>query len=98
MVSSRNKCAPTLPSLVRCSTSAFRETKRCTIPHPVFIISLWCDKTGKPKHYAFIEFENAEVARIVAETMNGYFLYRKTLVVKVVPPEKLHPATFVGGM
>lgn len=54
-------------------------------------------QTGKPKHYAFVEFENEEVARIVAETMNGYFLYGKTLVVKVVPAEKLHPATFVGG-
>jgi hypothetical protein len=28
-------------------------------------------KTGKSKHYAFVEFKFKEVASIVAETMNG---------------------------
>jgi RNA recognition motif-containing protein len=32
-------------------------------------------KSGKSKHYAFVEFASKEVADIVAETMNGYFLY-----------------------
>jgi len=53
--------------------------------------------TGKSKHFAFIQFASEEVAQIVAETMNGYFLYGKTLIVKMVPPEKVHPDTFIGA-
>jgi nucleolar protein 15 len=32
-------------------------------------------KTGKAKHYAFLEFHHAAVAKIAAEAMNGYFLF-----------------------
>jgi nucleolar protein 15 len=32
-------------------------------------------KTGKSKHYAFVEFADAEVAKIVAETMHNYLLF-----------------------
>lgn len=32
-------------------------------------------KTGKSKHYGFIEFENKAVAKIASETMNNYLLY-----------------------
>lgn len=32
-------------------------------------------KTGKSKHYAFIEFENREVADIVVECMDNYLLF-----------------------
>lgn len=32
-------------------------------------------KTGKSKHYAFIEFSSNSVARIVAETMHNYLLF-----------------------
>ena len=31
-------------------------------------------KTGRSKSYAFIEFDSAEDASIVARTMNGYIL------------------------
>ncbi|KAI5949401.1 NOP15 [Candida jiufengensis] len=31
-------------------------------------------KTGKSKHYAYIEFESSEVAKIAADTMNNYLL------------------------
>lgn len=51
-------------------------------------------KTGRSKHYAFIEFAHAEVARIVAKAMHGYLMFSKILVCKVVPLEELHPATF----
>jgi nucleolar protein 15 len=50
--------------------------------------------TAKSKHFAFVEFENQETAAIVAQAMNGYFLFGRTLVCQVVPPEKLHPDTF----
>ncbi|KAJ3416016.1 hypothetical protein HDV05_003613 [Chytridiales sp. JEL 0842] len=53
-------------------------------------------KTGKSKHFAFIEFENEKVAKIVAETMDGYLLFSHILKCKVVPQDKLHPETFVG--
>jgi len=54
-------------------------------------------KTGKSKHYAFIEFKNAQVAEIVAETMNNYLLYGHVLKCSVIPEDKLHPDTFVGA-
>ncbi|KAI5965098.1 NOP15 [Candida theae] len=31
--------------------------------------------SGKPKHFAYIEFESVEVAKIAAETMNNYLLF-----------------------
>lgn len=54
-------------------------------------------KTGKSKHYAFIEFKNEEVAKIVAETMNNYILYDHVLKCSVIPEDKVHPDTFVGA-
>ena len=44
-------------------------------------------KTGRSKHYAFVEFKHAEVAQVVAKSMNGYLLYTKILECHVVPPE-----------
>jgi len=52
-------------------------------------------KTGNSKGYAFIEFESAEVAKIVADAMNGYFLQERQLVCHVVPPSKLHEGMFL---
>uniref|UniRef100_A0A060T847 ARAD1C33528p n=1 Tax=Blastobotrys adeninivorans TaxID=409370 RepID=A0A060T847_BLAAD len=54
-------------------------------------------KTGRPKHYAFIEFESEEVAQIVAESMDNYLLFGHILKVKVIPPEKVHEDLFVGA-
>jgi len=54
-------------------------------------------KTGKSKHYAFMEFESPEVAKIVAESMNNYLLYGHKIVCKVVPKAKVHPDTFKGA-
>ncbi len=31
-------------------------------------------KTGKSKHYAFIEFKHVEVAQVVVDTMDNYLL------------------------
>ncbi|KAH3671138.1 hypothetical protein OGAPHI_000849 [Ogataea philodendri] len=54
-------------------------------------------KTGKSKHYAFIEFEHAEVAKIAAETMNNYLIFGHLLKCSVVPAEKVHDELFKGA-
>lgn len=46
------------------------------------------------KGYGFIEFENDEVAKIAAETMNDYLMFNKLLKCHVIPKEKLNKATF----
>ena len=42
-------------------------------------------KTGASRGYAFIEFRYADVAKIVAETMNNYLMFEKLLKCKLVP-------------
>jgi len=42
-------------------------------------------KTGRSKHYAFIEFADSETAAIVAETMDNYLLFGHILKCKVIP-------------
>lgn len=53
--------------------------------------------TGASKHYAFIEFASAEVASIVASTMNSYLLFGHILRCKVVSPEQVHEKLWVGA-
>ena len=53
-------------------------------------------KTGKSKHYAFVEFKHPEVASIVAESMNNYLLANQVLKITLLEPEKVHPKTFEG--
>lgn len=54
-------------------------------------------KSGASKHYAYVEFFHAEVARIVSETMNNYLLFGHLLQVQVVPESKLHAELFKGA-
>lgn len=54
-------------------------------------------KTGRSKHYAFIEFESTEVAKIVADTMDKYLLFGHILKCKFAAPEKLHPEVWKGA-
>lgn len=54
-------------------------------------------KTGNSKHFAFIEFENEEVAKIVADTMDGYILRGHRLVCNILPKEKLFDGLFKGA-
>jgi nucleolar protein 15 len=51
-------------------------------------------KNAASKGYAFIEFEEESVAKIVAETMNKYLLFEKQLVCHLIPREKQHSAMF----
>jgi len=46
-------------------------------------------KTGRSKHYAFIEFSDGEVAQIVADTMNNYLLFGHILKCKIVPRDNI---------
>lgn len=54
-------------------------------------------KTGAPKHYAFVEFSSAEVAEIVAKTMDKYLMFGHILQCRVIPDEQVHPDLFKGA-
>lgn len=54
-------------------------------------------KTGAPKHYAFIEFETPEVASVVAETMNNYRLFGRSLVCEVMKSDDVHSDLWKGS-
>lgn len=51
-------------------------------------------KTGRSRGYAFVQFADPEVTKIVAETMSGYFLLEKRLVCHVLPMDKVHELMF----
>lgn len=53
-------------------------------------------KTGKSKHFGFIEFASPEVAKVVAECMHNYLMYEHLLQVSLVPPERVHPKIWKG--
>lgn len=54
-------------------------------------------KTGKSKHYAFVEFKSAEVAEIVSNTMDNYLLFNHILKCKLVAPEQVHEKLWIGA-
>jgi len=54
-------------------------------------------KTGKAKHYAFVEFQSPEVAVIAAEAMDNYMMFKQKLRVNVVKAADLHPQLFKGA-
>jgi nucleolar protein 15 len=54
-------------------------------------------KTGASRHYAFIQFESATVADIVARTMDNYLLFGHILKVKTVADEQLSPDLWKGA-
>lgn len=55
-------------------------------------------RTGNPRGYAFVQFDDVEVASIVADTMGGYLLMgERKLVCHVVPKDKVHPKLFQGS-
>ncbi|KAL8802685.1 MAG: hypothetical protein Q9182_003643 [Xanthomendoza sp. 2 TL-2023] len=53
--------------------------------------------TGNSKHYAFIEFSSAAVAKIVAATMDNYLMFGHILKCKVVPAEDVHENLWKGA-
>lgn len=54
-------------------------------------------KTGKSKHFAFVEFAEATTAEIVAKTMNNYLLFGHILKCHTVPAAQVHPNLFKGA-
>jgi len=53
-------------------------------------------KTGRSKGFGFVEFESPTVAKIAAESMNGYLMFGQILEVEVVDEKKVHPELFKG--
>lgn len=41
-------------------------------------------KTGHSKHYAFLEFQTPDIAKIAAEAMDGYMMFKQKLSVRVM--------------
>lgn len=54
-------------------------------------------KSGASKHYAFIKFASANVAGIVAKTMDNYLLFNHILKVKLVADEQVPENLFKGA-
>ncbi|KAK2079282.1 hypothetical protein QBZ16_002973 [Prototheca wickerhamii] len=54
-------------------------------------------KTGKSKHYAFVEFKSTEVARIVAEAMDGYMFFKQRLQARVMLKSQVHKDLMKGA-
>lgn len=54
-------------------------------------------RSGNSKHYAFIQFDEVEVAQVVANTMNEYRLFDHTLSCHLVPAHAVHERMFLGA-
>ena len=54
-------------------------------------------KTGASRHYAFVEFTSAGVAKIVADTMDNYLMFGHILKCKVLAKEQLHESLWKGA-
>ncbi|XP_066252172.1 uncharacterized protein [Euwallacea similis] len=52
--------------------------------------------SGRSKGYGYIEFQNPEVAKIAADTMNNYIMFQKRIVVEYVPYQKRPKGLFHG--
>ncbi|XP_020573941.1 MKI67 FHA domain-interacting nucleolar phosphoprotein [Phalaenopsis equestris] len=53
-------------------------------------------KTGRSKHYGFLEFDNPAVAKVVANEIHNYLLFEHNLQIHLIPPEKIHPNLWKG--
>lgn len=51
-------------------------------------------KSGAHRGYGFVEFQDEEVARIAAETMNNYLMFNKVLKCHVIPRDQVHKEMF----
>ena len=54
-------------------------------------------KTGASKHFAFVEFQDASTAEIVAKTMDNYLLFGHILKCKTMAKEEVHDDLFKGA-
>ena len=51
-------------------------------------------KSGRSRHYGFVEFAHSSVATLVADAMHRYMMFGHTLVATVVPVEQRHASLF----
>lgn len=56
-----------------------------------------CKKSGKSKHYGFLEFATPEVAQIVADAMDGYMMLGQKLQCRVLNREEVHQDLWKGA-
>ncbi|CAD6584462.1 MAG: hypothetical protein ASARMPRED_001773 [Alectoria sarmentosa] len=54
-------------------------------------------KNGASRHYAFVEFTYAGVAKVVADTMDNYLMFGHILKCKVVLKEQVHENLWKGA-
>ena len=54
-------------------------------------------KTGRSKHFAFIEFASKDVASIAAQTMNNYLMFGHILKCHLIPKEQVHENLWKGA-
>ena len=54
-------------------------------------------RTGNSKGYAFVGFNDKDVAEIAANSMNNYMMFGRTLKCQVMPEDKVHPTIFKGA-
>ncbi|GLT48385.1 hypothetical protein SLA2020_220150 [Shorea laevis] len=50
----------------------------------------------KSKHFGFLEFEDSQVAEVVADCMHNYLLFEHLLQVHLVPSEQVHSKLWKG--
>ncbi|KAG5864905.1 hypothetical protein JTB14_007392 [Gonioctena quinquepunctata] len=53
-------------------------------------------RTGNSKGFGYVEFANPEVAKIAAETMNNYLMFKKRVTAEFIPYEKRPKGLFLG--
>lgn len=53
--------------------------------------------TGAGRHYAYLQFDTDEIAKIVAGAMNNYMLEGHLLHCEILPAERVHPMLFRGA-
>lgn len=54
-------------------------------------------RSGRPRGYGYVQFQDADVTQIVAQTMSGYLLSGKRVVCHVLPSDKIHQELFRGA-
>lgn len=93
----RNKLIPIQPGIIRLSGLPYGFFERelfsyfsqfGTVTRLKLVRS---KKTGGSRGYAYIEFEDEDVARIASETMNGYLMFRALIKSRLIDRTKIDP-------
>jgi len=91
----RNKLIPIEPGLIRLSglPYGFFERELYSYFSQFGVVTrlklIRSKKTGGSRGYAYIEFEDEDVARIASETMNGYLMFRSLIKSRLMDRKKI---------